>query len=767
MIVELVPNPDAYEDIYPSESDETSDQSEDGESESEDALECTKAIDRQVKELEKHFTKSLSALDNANSRLSHLESLMGKIEKPDANSISRSLDVYRLEREKITEDQRALVAEGEGLRDEIQRLRKESFKLSKSAAKEKTKIQRAKEKARQKAWEKKERLRTERLRVKERTKEERNHFWAKQVYRIVLTLYSNSGMTPSSSRRGSVDNLPKVAPSSQGSMLELAHDSSEVLLCLSYITQAASWSPRYDLSISTPSSSGIIVYRTEFNNKTSETWKDAKVILSTTQTSFQGLDEPIPTMNPWRLRLNKGFGNYQGPEYSSEEMKIRRNLQKASEGPFAQRRSDLFGQPPTQRYAFSKPSNRSIPTRGLPSVKRMGRSGLESGISSAQPGYASMVEQDGNMGFGDFGEDKNTPAAAASAPGGGLFGALKTTSVRSHSRLGIAQQSCDFAQQSREFAQQSRDFTQQSLGVAQQSTLFAAPTAGALSGGNLFNSQDQNEATIVPSDASLVFQESVWEETGLTTSYDLPGLRTIPPGNTARRHKIATIELKDIQLSYICIPKLRAAAFLKTRVMNSSGVTLLKGLAGLTLDGSFLGNIHLPRCSAGETFTLPLGVDPAINVLYSRPGVRKNVSSGVFQKEDSCVYTRTVTLTNTKTVGGPIDLVISDQVPVSEDEKLKIDVLTPQGLKGEGDRAVAWQAVENEAAARTSKRGSVYSLDGARGVVGRDEKWGKAVATFKKAGEVEWNVKLNPGKGVRLLLEYDTRFPSTETVVGA
>ena len=284
---------------------------------------------------------------------------------------------------------------------------------------------------------------------------------------------------------------------------------------------------------------------------------------------------------------------------------------------------------------------------------------------------------------------------------------------------------------------------------------------------NPFSLQDQNEATVVPSDASLVFQESVWEETGLTTSYDLPGLRTIPPGNTARRHKIATIELKDIHLSYICIPKLRTAAFLKARVTNSSSVTLLKGLAGLTLDGSFLGNTHLPRCSAGETFTLPLGVDPAINVLYSRPGVKKNLSSGVFQKEDSCVYTRTITLTNTKTIGGPIDLVVSDQVPVSEDEKLKIDVLTPKGLKGEGDKAVAGHAVENEATARIPMRGSVYSLDGARGVAGKDEKWGKAIATFKKMGEVEWNVKLNPGKGVRLLLEYDTRFPSSETVTGA
>ena len=432
-------------------------------------------------------------------------------------------------------------------------------------------------------------------------------------------------------------------------------------------------------------------------------------------------------MSPWRLRLNKGFGfgNDNGSMYSSEEMSIRRTLHKASENPSAQRRDVLFGHPRGQNASFPKSSDRATALLAPAKPNPISTFPMNRSSTFAPPAALPVATAQGSSLFGN---------TAANAPSGsGLFGSQ----------------------------------AQNEATTAQGSSLFGNTAAYAPSSGGLFSSQAQEEATLVPSDASLVFQESVWEETGLTTSYDLPGLRTIAPSNTARRHKITTIELKDIHLSYICIPKLRTAAFLKAHVMNSSGVTLLKGLAGLTLDGSFLGNTHLPRCSAGQTFTLSLGVDPAINVLYSRPGVKKNISSGVFQKEDSCVYTRTITITNTKSIGGPIDLVVSDQVPISEDEKLKIDVLTPKGLKGEGDKAVTGQAVENDAASRASTRGSVYSVDGARGVVGKDEKWGKAVATFKKAGEVEWNVKLNPGKGVRLLLEYDTRFPSAETVIGA
>ena len=343
--------------MYPSESEESSDQSEDdkSESESEEAQESTKAIDRERKELEEQFAKSFSAWENANLRLSHLESLMGKIEKPDANSISCSLDVYRLEREKITNDQRVLFAEGEGLRKKIQKLEKESVRLNKSTAKEKATARKVKVKVRQKAWEKKERLRTERLLAKERTKEERNRFWPKQVYRIVLTLDSNAGMSPSSSRRGSIGNLTKLVTSSP----ESTRDSSEVSLCLSYITHGASWSPRYDLSISTPSSSGTIVYRAEFSNATSETWKDAKVILSTSQTSFQGVDEPIPTMNPWHLHLNKGFRNNGGPIYSNEEVNTWRHLQKTNKDTFPQQRGDLFGRPPSQNTPISKARKKS------------------------------------------------------------------------------------------------------------------------------------------------------------------------------------------------------------------------------------------------------------------------------------------------------------------------------------------------------------------------------------------------------------------------
>lgn len=255
---------------------------------------------------------------------------------------------------------------------------------------------------------------------------------------------------------------------------------------------------------------------------------------------------------------------------------------------------------------------------------------------------------------------------------------------------------------------------------------------------------DGNADTIIPDLPSLATQESEWSETGMTATYEIPGLRTIAPSHTMRRHKIASITLKDVHLSYLLVPKLRAAAFLKARIRNTSGITLLKGPAGLTLDGSFLGNASLPRCSAGEPFSLSLGVDPSVTVTYSKPAVKRS-QTGVFTKERNGVYTRTCTVTNTKSTR-PLEGLVLDQIPVSEDERLKVDVIQPPNLRSEGDSAKSGTGIA---------------------AVGKvTENWGWAKATLKKAGEVCWNVKIEPGRGVKLVLEYEARFPSTEMVVG-
>ena len=95
-----------------------------------------------------------------------------------------------------------------------------------------------------------------------------------------------------------------------------------------------------------------------------------------------------------------------------------------------------------------------------------------------------------------------------------------------------------------------------------------------------------------------------------------------------------------------------------------------------------------------------------------------------------------------------------DQVPVSQDERLRIDIKEPRGLSKEGDSVRA-----GEKAKEGSSGAPTASVRG-------DGTWGKATASLKKNGEVNWAVNLEKGAACLLKLEYEARMPNGETIIG-
>lgn len=107
---------------------------------------------------------------------------------------------------------------------------------------------------------------------------------------------------------------------------ELPSGSKGPSLRISYITGGASWTPRYDLRLDTISGTGILTYRAHFFNRTGEIWRNAKLTLSTSQTSFSGLEDKVPWMDAWHISLRKR-GTYgaekDGGLYSKKEKEIK------------------------------------------------------------------------------------------------------------------------------------------------------------------------------------------------------------------------------------------------------------------------------------------------------------------------------------------------------------------------------------------------------------------------------------------------------------
>ncbi|KAI4251401.1 MAG: hypothetical protein LQ352_004872 [Teloschistes flavicans] len=714
--VDLVDNREQYEDMYPSESEEDEEETSDSSTDSDTESAVVKNLTSQIQHLELLAKEAAEERSSAQGRLNMLENYARSLTTSRPDDITACVSAYGNQRAKAFENHK----HGDlRVREQEQRISK--LKRQKNKTLRKLKAQKARaDRAKVKEEKKRNREKQQKMTEKTRIKQERIRFWPSKVYKILLCLDANSGMTPTSSRRGSMDSLARPPQSllvkQPSGPAEKADDVCKINLSFSYITYSASWSPRYDLNLDTASKSGSITYRAEFRNTTSETWRDAKVILSTSQTAFQGLAEAIPQIQPWHIRLASGFGNHTNDNalYSRHEQ----DLNSHSKNIFGQKPQ----QPRSQLFGVSKSRTQNL-------------SNVFNQQSLPPPPPGQLLSTGFGSGGGLFGSNAQQPAH-----GGSLFGSSRAA---------------------HQTPQPSGTSVFSNFGAPLQ----AQPNVVALrTREDPIVPADEEEAdldaeTIAPGEAALAFEESTWEESGLTATYTVPGIKTLAPSYTTRRHKVASIPLSGITLSHVIVPKLRIAAFLKARLRNTSSTTLLKGPAGLTLDGTFLGNTYLPRSSPGEAFVLNLGVDPALNVVYSKPSVRRS-QSGVFQKEGSCIYTRSCTLTNTKN-DAAIDATVLDQVPVSEDDKLKVEILSPRGLFKEGDQvAAAGVGQINEG---TGKKGSTYAASSA-GASG--SKWGKASAKMKKEGEIEWEIKLKAGQGVKLELEYEARFPSGSGVVG-
>jgi hypothetical protein len=692
--VDLLPNREIFEDIYPSDGEEDEESAEEVEEEDPEAM---TVINKKIKNLNLKIVHDQEKVNSAAQRLKICEYFGNSVaaNRPAPSDLDKLLEAYREEREKIHKDNEIATAAIAKFREEIEELEKEKLKLVKAMVKAKEKVKKEKAKLKEKKLQKEAEIYKE----KQRIRAERESFWPKKVYRVTISL-EPSTFTPAASRRSSIDgdtivNLPTTddGPSAPTK-------ASEVSLSLSYITYSASWAPRYDLSLNTVNCTGVLEYGAELRNLTSETWRDAKVILSTSQTTFSGLSETIPLLTPWHVRLFKGGRNPDSALFSSLEIQAKqKEFSQNTVDQSQKKRGDLFGRDNSARDDFAASKQKK----------------LEMAKAVTQKEVSQTLDRSH----------------------------AKTRALTSWNDIpGAAIGAATYHQQRR------REVTRGGGGREEEEEVVQHSEQAGEQGFGLFDNEPQ----------SLTFEEGAWEESGMTTSYDCPGLKTIAPNNSTIKHKIAKIDFKNVIFSHIVVGKLRQVAFLKARLRNASKITLLKGPLGLTLDGSFLGQSTFPRCSSGESFSLPLGVDPAITIAYPKPTVQRS-QSGIFSKEDSNVFTRSVLIVNTKH-NAAAEITVLDQIPVSEDERLKIEIINPKGLKVGGEwvrtGSSAFQGVNTGLA--KDARASVYGEGSG--------KWGSAVAMAKKGGEVAWNVKLNPGQGVKLVLEYEATFPGGETVVG-
>ncbi|KAI1748420.1 hypothetical protein F4782DRAFT_542820 [Xylaria castorea] len=700
LVIELLPNREIFDNIFtePDDIDGRSDNSDTDSLEQDNGDPELEAVSDKIRQLEHENKAALEAVHSAESRLTILQvygqSMVAGNEGHSKTSIEDGMKIYQKERAEIFRDHQEGETKAQDIHKKMLTLRKLEDRLRKRVAKRRAKSH----VARDKEIEKQRRKDIEQAKERERVRKERELYWPKKVY--VITVNIDVKSTPDDDERRTPDDV----------------DTKTCDLTLSYATSLAFWSPTFDMSLSTVSNSGVLYFDARLTNQTSETWDKCNIALSTSQTEFSGISESVPTLVPWNVSLTQGsISGTRGIMYSKDEMRSQ-GLPVGGQNTRFQRH-ELFGveRPLLQHHRFSRPHTSST----IDSTHNGVTTRAEGLFGPKKPASSTAVGTSGNL-FGQFSAPGSTAGFFGNsrpAGNGGLF-ATSSQPVQSSSFRALRQVRADNS--SRTDAQTTVD-----------SEYSGPPERNA--------SDPDNYPTPVSLQPDLDFEESSFGETGLTTTYALVGSKSLSPSSTMSRQRVARMAYSDVIFSHLAIPKHKRGVFLEAKVRNTSKLTLPKSQTGLTLDGSFLGRVALPRCNAGDTFTLGLGIDPSIQVHYPKPEAKHSISSLFFPgKQGNSLFIRTITLANVrdKPLGKPVQVHVLDQVPVSQDERLKITLVKPDGLVVDGPGVCAGDDI------------------------GGNKSWGKAEAKLKRGGEVEWAVTINPGCSAKLSLSYSCAFPT-------
>ena len=121
-------------------------------------------------------------------------------------------------------------------------------------------------------------------------------------------------------------------------------------------------------------------------------------------------------------------------------------------------------------------------------------------------------------------------------------------------------------------------------------------------------------------------------------------------------------------------PALAPEAFLVAEIKNPATEPLPGGQANLFVGADPAGVATLPLVAAGETFTLPLGLDRAVKPIRN---VRLTTEEkGVFSKDEITEYVVTTELVNPYPL--PIELKLLDQIPLPGDKHVEIKLVRTQ-----------------------------------------------------------------------------------------
>jgi uncharacterized protein (TIGR02231 family) len=138
-------------------------------------------------------------------------------------------------------------------------------------------------------------------------------------------------------------------------------------------------------------------------------------------------------------------------------------------------------------------------------------------------------------------------------------------------------------------------------------------------------------------------------------------------------------------LERVAAPKLDSAVYLRASSLWEGKMPLMAGSYTAFVEGEFMGRGYLKQAQPGEKISVDLGKDEGIKVERKE----KIFHDRTFTGKDRTACTYTMTLKNTRQF--PVRVTLKDQIPISRDESVKVDLIeTSPKATPDKDGIVSW-----------------------------------------------------------------------------
>jgi uncharacterized protein (TIGR02231 family) len=181
-------------------------------------------------------------------------------------------------------------------------------------------------------------------------------------------------------------------------------------------------------------------------------------------------------------------------------------------------------------------------------------------------------------------------------------------------------------------------------------------------------------------------QEATVEASAFQTTFKIPGRVSVGASDGAKSLRISTAMIAP-DLVIRAVPVLDPTAYIEASFTQSEDAPLLPGRVAIYRDGMFVGSGRMTAASKDETVRLGFGADDKVKI--ERSVVKRNEGSAGLIVTTSKTDERAFKTTIRNGHDFPVKVGIQDQLPVSENEEIQVEMLpstTPPTTTNARDR---------------------------------------------------------------------------------